>query len=249
MRPGDTLTGLALRHGTTVSAIVRANCLSSETIYANQRLYLPQIVLPPTASPTTTTTALPPTATPAGCIPQPSAGWALYTVQPGDSLYALALSRGTTVALVVQLDDISDIAHIAQPAEHVYSFILRSVDFDPLKGPIGYMVDMGTPDGACVAVRLFHQRMVPYIVEVDALRLLRLAPVPVVAGKHTEVVCSSHEAHRACSGIHRACSRMLPDSPVQASDIGPKSYSIVNLDVTRSDQGNGLQTLRSHDGA
>jgi LysM repeat protein len=41
VRAGDTLSGIASRHGTTVQAIMNANGLSSTTIYAGQRLAVP----------------------------------------------------------------------------------------------------------------------------------------------------------------------------------------------------------------
>jgi LysM repeat protein len=41
VRNGDTLLGIAARHGRTVSALVKANGLRSTTIYAGQRLVIP----------------------------------------------------------------------------------------------------------------------------------------------------------------------------------------------------------------
>ena len=40
VRPGDTLFGVALRYGTTVTALKVANGLSSDMIYSGQRLYV-----------------------------------------------------------------------------------------------------------------------------------------------------------------------------------------------------------------
>ncbi len=56
VRRGDTLYSLATRYGTTVEAIIRANCLVSNQIYPGQALYLPP-VLP--APPVFTRTPLP----------------------------------------------------------------------------------------------------------------------------------------------------------------------------------------------
>ncbi len=70
VRRGDTLSDLAIRYGTTVPAIMSANCLASTTIYAGQRLYLPAQAIwwPPAPTPTPRpwqprppTPALPPT--------------------------------------------------------------------------------------------------------------------------------------------------------------------------------------------
>jgi len=85
---GDTLVALAWRTGTTVSAIMQANCLSSQTIYAGQRLYLPPVTILPTP-------------TPFPCLgPPPS--WQIYVVQRGDTLYSLARRFGTTITAIIQ---------------------------------------------------------------------------------------------------------------------------------------------------
>ncbi|MAT95819.1 MAG: hypothetical protein CL608_01530 [Anaerolineaceae bacterium] len=61
VRPGENMFRLSLRFGTTVSAILNANCMSSTSIQAGQRLYLPpRTVIPPTPNPTATA---PPTTT------------------------------------------------------------------------------------------------------------------------------------------------------------------------------------------
>jgi len=50
---GDTLSGLATRHGTTVAALMAANGLTSTTIYAGRTLTLPGTTASPTPAPTT----------------------------------------------------------------------------------------------------------------------------------------------------------------------------------------------------
>jgi LysM repeat protein len=70
VQPGDTLFRLALNTGTTVEAIMQANCLTSATvIFAGQNLFLPKLPPsptppPPTASPTMTPTPTATTVTP-----------------------------------------------------------------------------------------------------------------------------------------------------------------------------------------
>jgi len=59
---GENLFRLAIRYGTTVEAIRRANCLVDDKIYVGQALYLPPTVIVP---PTVTRTPLP-TFTPTG---------------------------------------------------------------------------------------------------------------------------------------------------------------------------------------
>lgn len=82
VRPGDTLSDLAIRHGTTVPAIMSANCLPSTVIYAGQRLYLPSRIVwwPPAPTPTPrpwptprpSPTAPVPTASPVPPTPAPA---------------------------------------------------------------------------------------------------------------------------------------------------------------------------------
>ncbi len=59
---GETMFRLAVRHGTTISAILNANCLTSTNLQAGQRLFLPRLrSVAPTATasntPTSTVTA------------------------------------------------------------------------------------------------------------------------------------------------------------------------------------------------
>lgn len=77
----DTLKTLAKKRKTTVDAILKGNCLSTNKLAAGMQLYLPSIN---TATPTT-----------AACkLPQ---GWFKYTIQENDSLVGLADLLGVTV--------------------------------------------------------------------------------------------------------------------------------------------------------
>ncbi len=83
VRWGDTLYSIARRFGTTVTAIMQANGLTSAYIYAGQRLI----------------------------IPPPSAGF-YYTVRRGDTLYSIARRFGTTVTAIAQANGILNPAYI-----------------------------------------------------------------------------------------------------------------------------------------
>ncbi len=87
---GDTLSSIAYRFGTTVSAIMAANHLTSTTIYPGQQLIIPTSQVPPTVTPT------PPTVQPGGT----------HVVQPGENLYRIALRYGTTVEVLARLNGI-----------------------------------------------------------------------------------------------------------------------------------------------
>ncbi len=115
---GDTVGALALRFGSSVEAIIRANGLNSEAlIYVDQELIIPVREQPvPTATPTLSLTSIGiiPTATPVGILPTPtpipttgsSTPVMTYVVVAGDNLTRIAARFNTTVATLVQLNGI-----------------------------------------------------------------------------------------------------------------------------------------------
>ena len=90
---GDTLTSLALRTRTTVPALMQANCLRTTLLLVGQRLYVPSLPY-----------VTPPPTPPCG----PPAGWVVYIVQIGDTLYSLAQRTGSTVAALRQANCLPD---------------------------------------------------------------------------------------------------------------------------------------------
>jgi len=87
---GDTLWDIALEHGTTVDALVALNAISDPSlIRIGQR-----IVLNPPSVPSS-----PPPAAPAPII---------HVVQPGETLWGIAVQHGTTVAALVEANQISN---------------------------------------------------------------------------------------------------------------------------------------------
>lgn len=82
VRPGDTLSGIAARFGTTVSQLAALNAIADpDKIYAGQVLRL-------TGS--------------------PSQDQTIYTVKAGDTLSGIAARFGTTYQVLAQLNGISD---------------------------------------------------------------------------------------------------------------------------------------------
>src|SRR5439155_1561916 len=77
---GDTLSGLAAKYGTTVTALQRANHLTGTTIYTGELLRIPGQNV--TATPTRTTDVV-------------------YVVRPGDNLTRLGRSLGHSVAWLI----------------------------------------------------------------------------------------------------------------------------------------------------
>ena len=79
VQPGDTLFSIAGRYGTTVSDIAQANGITNvNQIYVGQKLVIPNCE--------------------PGTQPPPAGECFTYVVQPGDTLYSLALRFGTTVS-------------------------------------------------------------------------------------------------------------------------------------------------------
>ncbi len=89
IQPGDTLLSLSAFSGATVSEISRVNCLQNGLVVAGLRIYLP--VRPPTR---------------VAC--GPPSWWVQVRVQPGDTLYKLALRHGTTVYAIMQANCLND---------------------------------------------------------------------------------------------------------------------------------------------
>lgn len=104
----DTVSGLALQYGSAVEAIRRANALDvSSLIVVGQRLIIP-INLSPAAAVADTATPTP-TFTPTPTVtPTPTATPITHQVQPGDVLVNIAAQYGTTVDLLVQINNIAN---------------------------------------------------------------------------------------------------------------------------------------------
>lgn len=138
VKPGDTLYRIASLYGVTVSAIVSANNIAnSNLIHPNQVLVIPTSSPPPTSTSRhtvqpgetlyriaarygTTVTAIatannitnPNLIRPGQVlvIPSGSSGAAQvrYTVQPGDTLYRIAIRYGTTVTAITTANNIAN---------------------------------------------------------------------------------------------------------------------------------------------
>jgi LysM repeat protein len=80
----DTLDSLALAYRVSVSDLQKANCLVSTELAAGSFLYVPPL----------------PTSTRPAC--GAPAGWVIYTVQPGDTLFRISLLYRVSVAQLQQ---------------------------------------------------------------------------------------------------------------------------------------------------
>jgi LysM repeat protein len=108
VRRGDTLSGIAARHGTTVAAIMQANSLRSSVIYAGQRLTIPGAGSSGTANSSGAASS--------GAASSSGSGQT-YTVRRGDTLFGIAVQSGTTVAAIMQANGLS--SYIIYPGQRL----------------------------------------------------------------------------------------------------------------------------------
>lgn len=97
VKSSDTLFGIALKFGTTVSAIMQANGLSSTLIFVGQTLKIPTGSAGPTGG-----------ASSGGGATTGVCG-STYIVKSGDTLRTIASKCGTTIAAIINLNGIVNI--------------------------------------------------------------------------------------------------------------------------------------------
>ncbi len=120
IKPGDTLYGIAKQNKVSLSSLMQVNGLSSPALKPGQTLYLPKTVRRPITRPDATaaaTTATSPSRAPSVASAQISSETAakyngIYTVQKGDSLYALALKLKVPMAELQQVNGITDVRKV-----------------------------------------------------------------------------------------------------------------------------------------
>lgn len=106
VRSGDTLSGIAAKHGTTVASIIKLNGLSSTVIHPGQRLKVSGASSSATSSSTSSSSASTSPSSPS------STSGSRYTVRSGDTVSAIAARYGTTVAAIVSANGLNSRALI-----------------------------------------------------------------------------------------------------------------------------------------
>ena len=111
---GDTLFSISQRYGTTVPAIMSANGLTSYSIYAGQRLFVPVGYSPYGYQPYSSIYAPQPLPT-QPLIPNPTYGCP-YTVQYRDTIFSIAYRYRVTVPGLMQANNLySPIIYVGRP--------------------------------------------------------------------------------------------------------------------------------------
>jgi len=100
VKSGDTLSEISLEQGTTVQNLKQWNDLNSDLIFPNQQLVIEDQ-----------------TANPAPQQQKTETQASTYTVKPGDTLFKIALTNGTTVQNLQQLNNIN--GHLIYPNQQL----------------------------------------------------------------------------------------------------------------------------------
>lgn len=111
VQPGDTLSALARRYNTTVSALVAANGMpnANATLRINQQLKLPTSGTP-AASPAPAAAPKPEPAAPASTAPKapaPGTGSGTYKVKAGDTIYRISRQHGISPTALMQANGLT----------------------------------------------------------------------------------------------------------------------------------------------
>ncbi len=111
VQTGDSLFRIALTYGVSVDSIVQANnIVNPNLIFVGQELIIPGVDGPSTGGPSTGAppagggTTAPPTTPPAGGTPVE--GGVMHRIQPGDSLFRIALTYGVPMANIISANNI-----------------------------------------------------------------------------------------------------------------------------------------------
>ena len=121
---GDTLGGIAHRHGTTVKALKQVNKLASDKVHVGQKLALPkgtaaaahpgksEVAPAPAPAPapvegTPGETAVAPAGTPEGVPPVPKSNEVLHVVEPNQDLSSIAMMYGVRAEEIIRLNNLA----------------------------------------------------------------------------------------------------------------------------------------------
>lgn len=114
VQAGDTLFSVAAQVNLTQDNVIPANCLTSSDLTVGQVLYLPSIP----------------------CTPTQPAGWTLYTIRSGDTLFSLATTRGISVDDVKRVNCLSSSDVRAGSSIYLPQLALPAAPTSPPQPPV-----------------------------------------------------------------------------------------------------------------
>jgi LysM repeat protein len=109
VKSGDTLSGIAKRHGTTIAAIRSANNLRNDIVRVGQELQIPDGSTAPAPKAQSTAISTPP----------PASGQTTHVVKMGDTLGAISRRYKVSVADIARANNITDPTRIGVGQELV----------------------------------------------------------------------------------------------------------------------------------
>jgi murein DD-endopeptidase MepM/ murein hydrolase activator NlpD len=110
VQQGDTLYGIARRHGVSISALIEVNGLRhGASVKPGQQLLLPAGAVPPSAAPPASRTPVAAAKPPTAAAPAARKGWeGRHTMKAGESLYGIARRYGITLAELKRVNGITE---------------------------------------------------------------------------------------------------------------------------------------------
>ncbi len=219
VKPGESLSAIAREYGTTVAALVQANAISNPNlIYVGQRLVIPSSE----ESPAQISTA--------------------YTVQRGDTLSAIALRFGTTVAALAQANGLSNpnLIYVGQrlliPALSLaLPAPLTAVELSPPQVPQGgtLVIKVRSKEMVDLKGRLGDQTLKFVPGEGYYWALVGFPPWSP-AGAHLWSILATDSQGRTVEASGAVVVRMA-DFPTQYIDLPPDRESLLDPDLVQAE--------------
>lgn len=213
VQAGDTLYGLSRRHQVSLAELMSVNSLTSPDIKLGQKLYLPAggaaaqtVAAAPSAAPAVASArqfAAPPV------TPETAAKYTgSYTMQQGDSIYAVARSHKVPFTELQQVNGITNAAKVRAGTV--------------LKVPAAYPQTAAAPLSTTAAIDSSPQPgMIP--AAVPAAQAAPIAPAPIMSEPAN---IPSDSAQPTIINSAKPAETVAPVPPVSSPDVAPKGDKV-----------------------
>ena len=213
VQPGDSLSVIAKRYGTTVDTIMEINRLTSTVIYVGQQLKIPTTKVTETRS-TQQTIPKQQTSTPS---------ISTYTVVPGDSLSVIAKRFNTTVNELKRINNLtSDTIYVWQTLKIAGKTLTTETETIPKQEPVIFSDTYNVKSGDTLFIIATR-----FNTTVDKLKKANnLQKDTIFVGQALKIPSTSTESEQTPSN------EKLPTEPSQIpDDIETISYTVVSGDA------------------